>query len=68
MITSRPPSTASPGAAWAEGYAARLRGHERQANPYLNAADAREDQWDDGWLFADVEITGGRLGSRDKEP
>ena len=46
--------------AWAEGYSARLRGLSRQDNPYLDAADMAEDQWDDGWLFADVEIARGR--------
>ena len=46
---------------WAEGYGARLHGLSRQENPYLNAADAREDLWDDGWLFADAEIAHGRL-------
>jgi len=47
-------------AVWAEGYTARLHGLERQGNPYLNAADLREDQWDDGWLFADLEIARGK--------
>ena len=51
----RPPADAPP--AWAEGYAARLFGLERQDNPYLDAGDSAEDQWDDGWLFADIEIT-----------
>jgi ribosome modulation factor len=49
---------------WAEGYLARLNGRYRESNPYLSSTDEREDQWDDGWLFADAEILrggGGRL-------
>ena len=67
---SKPPPPIPPGATpvWAEGYAARLFGLERQDNPYLDAADLQEDQWDDGWLFADVEITRrGMLSSPDEE-
>jgi hypothetical protein len=52
--SSHVPPGATP--AWAQGYTARLHGLDRQDNPYLNAADAREDQWDDGWLFADAEL------------
>jgi hypothetical protein len=41
---------------WAEGFVARLQGAERLDNPYLDAADGREDQWDDGWFHAENEI------------
>jgi hypothetical protein len=46
--------------AWAEGYSYRLHGLERQDNPYLNAADGREAQWDDGWLYADAALARGQ--------
>ena len=55
----RAPENAPP--VWAEGYSALLRGFERDENLYLNAADHREDIWDDGWLYADGEIAQGRL-------
>ena len=56
-----PQENASP--AWAQGFADRLKAFERQENPYLNAADEREDLWDDGWLYADAEIIRGRLSA-----
>ena len=62
MSNSRP-SAPSGTLTWAEGYTARLSGHERQDNPYLDEADAREDQLDNGWLFADAEIARGVLSA-----
>jgi hypothetical protein len=63
MSDPRPPGNPPKNATrvWAEGYAARLSGFERQDNPYLDGEDFREEIWDDGWLHADGEIARGRL-------
>ena len=49
-----PPKTATP--AWAEGYAARPHGFEREDNPYLDGDDGREDDWDEGWFEANEQL------------
>jgi ribosome modulation factor len=66
---SKPLPAVPPGAApvWAEGYTARLAGEDRQANPYLDTVDAQEDQWDDGWLYADGAIARVRALSSPEE-
>jgi hypothetical protein len=48
------PATATP--PWAEGYIGRIHGLSRRDNPYLGCADFREDNWDDGWLYADESL------------
>jgi ribosome modulation factor len=52
---------------WAQGYVARLSGLNRARNPYLNGTDARQDQWDDGWLFADAEIVRGTIDNGNRK-
>jgi hypothetical protein len=39
---------------------------DRLDNPYLDAAEDNEEQWDDGWLFADAEIRRGAISEPEK--
>ena len=41
---------------WRAGYEARRASKSRDENPF-DVRDARLLLWDDGWLFADTEIT-----------
>jgi hypothetical protein len=45
--------------AWVDGFVARLQGVPRLENPHLNGEGERSAQWDDGWLFAEIEIERG---------
>jgi hypothetical protein len=55
-MTDRSPLPPAAAPAWVQGFAARVQGFYRLDNPYLDAVDEREDQWDDGWLFAQNKI------------
>jgi ribosome modulation factor len=62
--TPKIPDGATP--AWTEGYKARLAGKERLDNPYLDGVEDNEEQWDDGWLFADAEILRGAMAEPER--
>jgi hypothetical protein len=54
--------------AWVDGFKARIQGLRRLENPYFESEEEREDQWDNGWLFAESEIARGDFSKRGAPP